>query len=73
MTVWFNKKINNDKKYYSKLISLNFYPQHWKIFSYKTNGAKKGVKEDVCLDINLWFLGVHLSYTNFDYNEKLYI
>mgnify|MGYP003587063433 CR=1 FL=1 len=60
MEYWYNKGNN--------LISFNYYPQHFKILSCKTNGAVKG--SDNCYDFNLWFLGVHFSYTNFNYFEK---
>ena len=71
MTIWFSKKINEEKRYCSKSISLNFYPQHWKIIRCKSNGAVKGRKEDKCYDLNIYFLGIHFSYTNWDYNNNL--
>ena len=57
MEHWYNKGNN--------LIGLRFYPQHFKMISCSTNGAIKG--RDKCYDFNLWFLGVHFSYTNFNY------
>jgi hypothetical protein len=46
---------------------LRFLPQHWKSFHWKNNGAIKGI--DKCYDLNIHFLGLFFSYTNFDYNE----
>jgi hypothetical protein len=71
MTIWFSKKTNGEKKYCSKSISLNFYPQHWKLRQWKSNGAIKGKKEDKCYDLNIYFLGVFFGYTNWDYNSKI--
>lgn len=68
MTIWFNKKVNGIKKYCSKSISVRFLPQHWKMIKAFTNGAKKGRTEDKCFDFNIHFLGIFLSYTNWDYN-----
>jgi hypothetical protein len=67
MTIWFSKKFNGVKRYCSKSISLRFCPQHWKLYQWKTNGAVKG---DNCYDLNIYFLGVFFSYTNWDYNNK---
>lgn len=69
MTFWFNKKINNKKIYCSKSIMINFYKQHWKKIGFRTNGAKRNVVEDTCLDVNIWFFGLHFSYTNWDYSN----
>lgn len=69
MTIWFNRKINGTKKYCSKCISFNFYPQHWRILRISTNGARKGVKEDTCLDFQIWCLGFRFNYVNWDYNR----
>jgi len=67
MIIWFNKKINKTKEYYSRSISIKYYPQHINTLIFKDNGAIKG--KDKCYDLNIWFLGLHLSYTNWDYNE----
>jgi hypothetical protein len=69
MTIWFNKKVNGNKRYCSKSVSLSFYPQHWKLLNCSTNGAKKGNKEDTYYDLNIYFLGLFFSYTNWDYNS----
>lgn len=71
MTIWFNKKRNREHAYCSKSISLNFYPQHWKKIRCKSNGAIKGRKEDKCYDLNIHFLGIFFSYTNWDYNSNI--
>ena len=68
MTIWFSRKINN-KRYYSKSISLKFIPKHWKLINCSNNGAIKGDKKDKCYDFNARFLGVFFSYTNWDYNK----
>jgi len=70
MTIWFNKNNNGKKRYFTKSISLKFYPQHWKLLQWKDNGALKGKKEDSCYDLNIYFLGVFLGYTNWDYNSE---
>jgi hypothetical protein len=64
MTVWFSKKNNGVKDYCSKSISLRFLPQHWKLRQWKSNGAVKGNPKDTCYDLNIYFLGVFFSYTN---------
>jgi hypothetical protein len=68
MTIWFNRKTNkiSGKCYDSKSISLAFMPQHFFKFSCRTNGAKKGI--DKCYDLNINFLGIMFSYTNWDYD-----
>ena len=71
MTIWFSKKINGEKRYCSKSISFNFYPQHWKLIQWKSNGAIKGRNEDKCYDLNIYFLGIFFGYTNWDYNSNL--
>lgn len=71
MTIWFNKKINGEKRYCSKSISFRYYPQHWKLLQWKSNGALKGRKEDTCYDLNIYFLGFFFGYTNWDYNSGL--
>lgn len=71
MTFWFNKKTNGIKRYCSKSISINFYPRHWRFARIYTNKAKKGLKCDTCYDLNIQFLGIFFSYTNWDYNSKL--
>jgi len=71
MTIWFNKMVSGEKKYCSKSISLSFHPKHWKLLQWKSNGAKFGRKEDRCYDLNIYFLGVFFSYTNWDYNCKI--
>jgi hypothetical protein len=70
VTIWFSKKFNGVKRYCSKSISINFYPQHWKSYQWKSNGALKSRKEDTCYDLNIYFLGIFLSYTNWDYNIR---
>lgn len=70
MIIWFNKKINGQKKYCSKSISLRFYAKHWKIIQWSSNGALKGRKEDTCYDFNIYILGFFFGYTNWDYNYK---
>lgn len=67
MTIWFNKKYNGINYYKSRCISVNFYPKHWKLIQCKNNGAIKG--KDSCYDLNVYFLGIFFSYTNWDYNE----
>lgn len=69
MTIWFNRKINGEKKYCSKSISIVFHPNHWKLLYAKSNGAKRGVKEHTCFDFNIHFLGIFFSYTNWDFNR----
>lgn len=66
MTIWFYKKDNGKKKYLSRSISLRFHPQHWRMIKAFNNGAKKG--KDKCYDLNIYFLGIFFSYTNYDYN-----
>ena len=68
MTFWFNKKINGHKTYCSKSISINFYPQHWRLIKWQSNGAIKGRKEYKCYDLNIYFLGLFFGYTNWDFN-----
>lgn len=68
MTIWFSRNENKVKQYCSKSISLSFHPQHWKLIQWKNNGAKKGIKEDTCFDLNVYLLGVFFSYTNWDFN-----
>ena len=69
MTIWFNRKFNGKKKYCSKSISFRYYPQHWKLMQWESNGAKKGKMEDTCYDLNIYFLGFFFGYTNWDYNR----
>ena len=69
MTIWFSKKFNGVKKCCSKSISINYYTSHWKLFSISDNGAKKGNKQDTCYELNIQFLGISFSYTNWDYNK----
>ena len=45
MVIWFSKKINGIKKYYSKSISIRFRPKHWRLIQCKTNGALKNRKK----------------------------
>lgn len=71
MTIWFNKKIKDKKRYCSKSISFRFRPQHWKLIQWKNNGAIKGIKEHTCYDLNIYFLGLFFGYTNYDYNSEL--
>ena len=71
MLIWFNKKVKGKKRYCSKSISFYFRPQHWKLIQWKNNGALKGIKEDRCYDLNIYFLGLFFSYTNYDYNSEL--
>lgn len=68
MTFWFNKKTNGIKTYHSKSISIFYYPQHWKIICWTTNGSKKGNPKDKVYDLNIWFLGIGFSYTDWDFN-----
>lgn len=68
MTFWFNKVNNGEKVYKSRSISLNFYPQHWKLIQIKDNGSKKGVIEHKVFDLNIYFLGIFIGYTNWDFN-----
>lgn len=67
MTIWFHKKYNGINNYHSRSISINFYPKHWKLIQWKDNQARKGI--DKCYDLNIHFLGILFSYTNWDYNE----
>ena len=69
-TFWFYKKLNRGKKI-TKSISIGFHPQHWKSLQWSDNGAVKGNKLDTCYDLNIHFLGIFFSYTNWDYNHKL--
>lgn len=69
MTIWFSRKINGVKRYCSKSISLHFHPQHWRLIQWKNNGALKGRKEDTCYDLNIYFLGIFFSYTDWHYNR----
>ena len=65
-TLWFQKTNNND--FYNKSFSIGFYPQHIKVLQWKNNGAKKGIKEDKCYDLNIFFFGLYIGYTNWSYN-----
>lgn len=70
MTHWFNKKQNKSgDKYHSKSISISFHPKHFKLVRCKSNGAKKGI--DSCYDLNIQFLGIFFSYTNWDYTTAI--
>ena len=69
MTLWFSRKFNGIKKYSSKSINLDFHSHHWKLLQCKTNGALKGRTEDTYYDLNIYFLGIFFSYTNWDYNQ----
>jgi hypothetical protein len=68
MTFWFNRKIDGKKRYCSKSISFRWRPEHWRMVKMYTNGARKGI--DKCYDLNIHFLGIFFSYTNWDYNIK---
>lgn len=70
MTIWFNRKINGKKRYCSKSVSIRFLPQHWRLLQWKNNGAIRGDKHHTCYDLNIYFLGIFFSYTNWDYNLK---
>ena len=71
MDYWFNKKYKiNGEKYYSKSISLNFYPNHFCKFHISNNGAVKGNHKHTCYDLNIHFFLVFFSFTNWDYNCK---
>lgn len=65
MIYWFY-----NKEKITKSISITYHKQHWKLFLCRSNGARRGVKEDTCYDYNIHFLGIFLSYTNWDYNKK---
>jgi len=67
MTICFNKIKNGVKVYCSKSISFSFYPKHWRLVNFSSNGA---TKNDSCYNYNIHFLGVFLSYTNWDYNKS---
>lgn len=56
----------------TKSISWNYCPK-WEKPAYfiSNNGARKGVKEDTCYDLNIHFWYFVLSYTNYSYNRKL--
>ncbi len=71
MTIWFSKKINGEKRYCSKSISLNFHLRHWALMQCKSNGAIKGRVGDTCYDLNIYILGLFFSYTNWDYNSHI--
>ena len=71
MIIWFSRKINGEKRYCSKSVSFNFHLKHWRLLQFKTNGALKGRKGDTCFDLNIYFLGVFLGYTNWDYNSNI--
>ena len=73
MVIWFKKRNNGKKIYNSKLIIITYIPKHWKLCQWKTNGALKGVKEHRCYDLNIYFLGICFSYTNWDFNYELNI
>lgn len=66
--VWFYSKSGK----ITKSISWNYCP-NWgnPIYRISNNGARKGVKEDTCLDINIHFWYFVLSFTNYSYNHKL--
>ena len=69
MIFYFNTRNSFGNKVFQS-ISIRFYPKHWKLHQCKTNGARKGVKEDKCYDLNIYILGLFLGYTNYDYNWK---
>lgn len=64
---WFKKRINKENVYYSRVVSLFFYKQHFKNIGIFNNGAIKGV--DRCFDFSIWFLGFNFNYTDFDYDK----
>jgi hypothetical protein len=66
MTIWFSRKFNGVKKYYSKSILITFRPQHWRRVACWNNRA---TRKDSCYDFNIHFLGIFFSYTNWDYNR----
>lgn len=69
MTIWFSKRFNGIKKYCSKSISVSFRPEHWRMVKLYTNGAKRNNPDDICFDLNIHFLGIFFSYTNWDFNK----
>ncbi|MGL5191608.1 MAG: hypothetical protein ACRC7S_18360 [Cetobacterium sp.] len=60
MTLWFCK--------HRKSFSINWYREWNKPhFFVNTNGAIKGI--DSCYDLNIAFYKLHISYTNWSYNN----
>lgn len=56
----------------TKSISWNYCPNWDKpIYKITDNGARKGIKEDSCYDLNIHFWHFVFSYTNWNYNYKL--
>ncbi len=66
MTIWIRKDFSKNQRI-NKSISLRFLPQHWRLLQWKNNGARKERKEDTCYDLNIYFLGIFFSYTNWNY------
>jgi hypothetical protein len=71
MTIWFNKKVNGEKRYCGKSITIRYHLKNWKLLQWKSNGALKGNKQQTCYDLNIYFLGLFFSYTNWDFNKNL--
>jgi hypothetical protein len=66
-TIWLYHKENIIRS-----ISFQYCPRWEKpIYSISTNGARKGVKEDTCYDLNIRFWRFIFSYTNWNYNNHL--
>lgn len=65
-TIWFYYK------HHIRSLMFQYCPK-WDnpIYSINTNGARKGVKEDSCYDLNIHFWHFKFSYTNWNYNYKL--
>lgn len=59
MEIWINK---------NKFIGLKFLSQHINKLQWRNNGAIKGI--DKCYDLNIYFLGICFTYTNFKYNKN---
>lgn len=66
ITIWFGKSkfIGNSKSF-----AIGFFPNHWRVFGYNSNGAKKRNPKDRCLDVSFWVLGFCFNYTNWEYHR----
>lgn len=67
VSVWYCRKLWRDEAHYTKIFTISFYPQHWKIFGLNHNGAVKG--KDRCLDVSFWVLGFCFNFVNWNYDK----
>lgn len=58
-------QIGND----NKRLSFHYYPQHWRLFGFHSNGAKRN-SEDRCYDGTFKILGLFINYTVWNFNSK---